>query len=142
MIQSEGGSLKQRVLRIILAVVIAPLTILPIVFGYLAMIEVSTASNPWAFLEWLPLVGLIGIAVSYATTVVFGLPVYFLLLHFRKTSYPVFVAAGALGALLVGLFIFDLPVEQIEIVWGSALIASGVVVAIAFRKIAGVPEGN
>lgn len=90
-----------------------------------------------AYWGWLKLFAAVGLLIAYPVTFVCGLPTYFLLLHYRKSSYWHFGAAGASLA-AIGALLFFQPLRDAENTAFVVLItASGAAVAIAFRGIAG-----
>lgn len=131
--------MKKRVVRIVLATVIAPLVIVPIVFAYLTVID-PTASSASELLKWFAVFAYVGLVIAYSATVVFGLPVYFLFMHLKKESYLLFGLVGAGAAFAIGAFLLDYPFIGEDIVFMVILVVSGIGVSIAFRGIAGVPE--
>ena len=135
-----SGPLKRRITRIVFAVLVAPLTIVPVALVFLTLSGFSSSSGSPTFFGWLHLFSLVGLVIAYPATIALGLPAYFLLLHFRKSSYLVFGVVGTLAALFIGLIASGLPPEPYELVFLAMYAMSGAAVALVFRGIAGTPD--
>lgn len=83
-----------------------------------------------------------GLLIAYPMTAIFGLPIYFLLLHFKMRSYLIFAIVGALAALILALILYEFQLELADQVFAVLISVSGASVAATFRAIAGVPVTN
>lgn len=113
--------------------------VVPVIFVYLAVIE-PTASSTSSLLKWFVLFAYVGLAIAYAATVIFGLPVYFLLLRIKKASFVMFGIVGTAAAIVIGAFMLDFPLDREGLVFMVILAVSGLGVSITFRGIAGLAE--
>ena len=129
-----------RVTRIVLAVAIAPLATLPVVVAIYSMLDIRIGEQPVSLLDLVVLSAIPSLSVAYPMTAVLGVPCYFVLVRFRRSSYFSFALVGALFTLLAGIIVFDLRILPFEFLPATLLAASGAAVAIVFRAIAGVPE--
>ncbi|NNF66406.1 MAG: hypothetical protein HKM98_02750 [Gammaproteobacteria bacterium] len=125
-------------MRIVLAVFIAPFAILPLIVVFAMLTDFESIGNA-AYWEWLQMFAAFGLVIAFPSTLVVGLPAYFLMLHFGKASFALFGAAGAVIS-TAGVLLFFEPLRDANNAGFVVLIiASGAAVAVAFRGIAGAP---
>lgn len=134
--------MKERVARIVLAVFIAPLAILPVILAFLAITRLSPENGNVSLSDLFILISMTGLLIAYPMTAIFGLPIYFLLLHFKMRSYLIFAIVGALAALILALILYEFQLELADQVFAVLISVSGASVAATFRAIAGVPVTN
>lgn len=130
--------MKHGVARIVLAVFFAPFAILPPIVAFALLTDTESIGSS-AYWEWLQLFAAFGLIIAFPTTVILGLPTYFLMLRFRNDSYTKF---GVVGALISasGVLVFFEPLKDADnLEFMVLIVTSGAAVATAFRGIAGIP---
>ena len=138
--------MENRVTRLVLAVFLAPLAIVPILTLLLLLTGSGTAESGSGFGYAVYLFSAIGLTVAYPAIIAIGLPAFFLLLHFDKTSL---FAHGATGAILATLVSFPtlrllfggwvFSSNATILFYATIFVSCGIAVSVTFRKIAGLP---
>jgi len=140
-----GGSMWRRAGRIALAVVLAPLAIIPAAFIHTLLFGVVFKH---AFSEVGMNAGMfaaVGIPTAYPVVLLVGVPVHLVLSRTRFHSVASHAAAGGVSGLGAGLLVFGLGESDdavVSVVYGTLFILCGAAVAAAFRIVAGGPAGR
>lgn len=141
--------MNRRVKRIVLATIVAPLAVIPVMALVLLVSALMSEGSAPDFGMWVGITSFIALTAAYPAVVIIGLPVYFLLLRVSLTSYVAHVIVGALLSVLVGfpvlrILVGDSMFSTDRQVAAYALIfaACGAAISSTFRGIAGVPDGK
>lgn len=131
--------MKGRLGRILLAILISPLAILPVIIIFSLLTDFDLIRQP-SYFDWLFLFAAFGLAIALPATVLVGLPSYFLMLRLDQSSYVKFGVVGAFTSIVGGWLFVEPSLHRTDLEFMALFAASGAVVALAFRRIAGTPS--
>ena len=135
----------KRVLRIIAAILFAPLATLGVVVVVLGVEALFSGREAWEVLENYTLFAIYGLLIAYPVTLIFGVPAHLVLSYFRVGHVWAHALLGGASVLLVTVVYFGLldtvreswPVLAIYL---PLFVLSGAAVAGVFGAIAGRPK--
>lgn len=141
-------SITPHIQRMILATVIAPLILIPFIWLPTLSINLfnglteSSYHGHFRFFNASLFISLYSVLVAFVVTLVYGLPAYLILCHFKKATLPILALTGFLAPILFYLVYIGLSGSFNLSNIGSLLLASlpfsllGTIVAITFWLIA------
>ncbi len=134
-----------RLLRIIAAVLVAPLATLGVVIVVLGVEALFSGRDAWEVLENYTLFAIYGLLIAYPVTLIVGVPTHLVLSYFRVGYVWAHALAGGVLVLVTTVIYFDL-LDTVREEWSvlaiylSLYVFSGAAVAGVFGAIAGTPK--
>jgi hypothetical protein len=135
----------RRANRIALAVVLAPLAIIPATLLHSVGSGVAFGHHASESLGNALMFAVFGVPLAFPIVLVVGVPVHVALCRARYCSVGWHAVAGALGGFLAGFVMFNLwqlGEPSVWLAYASLAVICGAAVAVAFRLVAGAPRAR